>query len=99
MAANVPNAGLFLQATAAELTALRDDFQKLVNRADYIASMGGATFLSAASPQGLGMDPGDAAALVATLGNHKNLAVHYGGGAQAPALPYRANGQPFWGGQ
>lgn len=95
MAVNVPNPGNFLQATGAELTELRDIFAKLVNRNDYIASMGGATFLTGQ----MGLTAPDAAALVATLGNHANLATHYTGGAQAPALNYRANGEPFWGGQ
>jgi hypothetical protein len=99
MAANVPNAGLFLQAVGSELTSLRDAFQKLVDRNDYIASMGGKPFLIAPPPDGIGMSSGDADALLATLGNHKNLATHYGGGAQAAAMNYRANGQPFWGGQ
>jgi hypothetical protein len=94
MAVNVPNPGTFFQGTADELTALRDVFQKLVNRNDYISSMGGATFLTTQ----MGLTSGDAAALIATLGNHKNLATHYTGGAQAPALDYRANGEPFWGG-
>jgi hypothetical protein len=98
MAANVPNSGLFLQATAEELTGLRDLFQKLVNRSDYVASMGGSAFLQATTPNGLGMSAPDADALVATLGNHKNLATQYSGGTQAAAMNYRANGQPFWGG-
>jgi hypothetical protein len=94
MAANVPNSGQFLQDIGTRLTALRDDFQRLVDKNDYVASMGGSSFLV----NTLGMTQQDADALVATLGNHKNLSVHYNGGAQAPAMNYRANGQPFWGG-
>lgn len=95
MAVNVPNPGNFLLDIGAKLTALRDDFTKLVEKNDYIASMGGATFLTGQ----MGLTAPDAAALVATLGNHANLATQYTGGAQAPALNYRANGEPFWGGQ
>jgi hypothetical protein len=99
MAVNVPNPGIYLTQLGAELTALRDAFDKLVNSNAYIASMGGSTFLQAAVPNGLGMSSGDAAALIATLGNHTALATQYNGGAQAPALNYRANGEPFWSGQ
>jgi len=95
MASNVPNSADFQAEVGRELVALRDAFQKLVNRSDYVASMGGsANFLQAL----LNMQPGDADAMVATLGNHKNLATQYTGGAQAAVLNYRANGQPFWGG-
>lgn len=89
MAANVPNPALFLQRTAEQLTALRDDFARLANRADYVAAMGGATFLTAAAPNGLGLGAGDAAALVAALNNHKNLSIQYLGGTQAAAMDYR----------
>jgi len=99
MAVNVPNPGVYLTQLGAELTALRDAFDKLVNSNAYIASMGGSAFLQAAVPGGLGMSSGDASALIATLGNHASLATQYNGGAQAAALNYRSNGQPFWGGQ
>jgi hypothetical protein len=94
----VPNPGVYLTQLGAELTTLRDAFDKLVNSNGYIASMGGSTFLTAAFPNGLGMSSGDASALIATLGNHANLATQYNGGAQAAALDYRSNGKPFWGG-
>jgi hypothetical protein len=90
---------VYLTQIGSELTTLRDAFDKLVNSNGYIASMGGSTFLTTAFPNGLGMSSGDAAALIAALGNHAALATHYNGGAQAPALNYRGNGQPFWGGQ
>jgi hypothetical protein len=99
MAVNVPNPGNYQQQLGQQITALRDAFDALVNSNAYIGSMGGATFLTAAAPNGLGMSAGDAAALIATLGNHSNLAAQYNGGAQAPTLNYRANGEPFWGGQ
>ena len=98
MAVNVPNPGVYLTQLGAELTALRDAFDKLTDSNAYIASMGGSTFLTAAFPNGLGLSSGDASALIATLGNHAALATQYNGGAQAPALNYRANGEPFWGG-
>lgn len=94
MAVNVPNPGLFTQQVGTALTALRDDFAKLVNLNDYVTAMGGAAFLTGQ----MGLTAPDAAALVAALGNHATLATHYTGGAQAPALNYRANGEPFWGG-
>jgi hypothetical protein len=99
MAVNVPGASDLEAQIGRELVALRDDFQKLVNRNAYINQMGGTNFLTAAPPNGLGMQPGDAAALVAALGNHANLATQYTGGAQAPAMDYKSNGSPFWGGQ
>lgn len=95
MAANVPNPGQYLDEIGSDLTALRDAFYRLVNKNDYIASMGGSTFLQAAP---FSMSGPDADALVATLGNHKNLSTHYNGGTQAAAMNYKANGQPFWGG-
>ena len=95
MSVNVPNPGLFTQQIGVALTSLRNDFQTLVNLNDYITSMGGASFLTGQ----MGLTAPDAAALVAALGNHANLATQYKGGAQAPALDYRANGEPFWGGQ
>ena len=95
MSVNVPNPGLFTQQAGAMLVALREDFARLVNLNDYITAMGGTTFLTTQ----IGLSSGDASALVAALGNHAALAAHYKGGAQAPALDYRANGEPFWGGQ
>lgn len=89
---------MYLTQLGTEFTALRDAFDKLVNSNGYIGSMGGTAFLTAAAPNGLGMSAGDAAALTAALGNHTALAGQYNGGAQAPALNYRANGEPFWGG-
>lgn len=99
MAANVPNPGVYLAQIGAELTALREAFDNLVNSNGYITAMGGSAFLTAAAPNGLGLSSADAAALIAALGNHASLAAHYNGGSQAPAMNYRGNGQPFWGGQ
>ena len=94
MAANVPNSADFQAQVGRELVALRDAFAALVSRNDYVAQMGGATFLQTV----LTMSAGDATAMVATLGNHASLSTHYNGGAQAPTLNYRLNGAPFWGG-
>lgn len=94
MAANLPNPGAYMQQIGIHLTALRDAFNDLLKDNDYLTQMGGATFLQ----NSMGLSPTDAAALVAALGNHANLNTHYNGGAQAPALNYRLNGSPFWGG-
>jgi hypothetical protein len=99
MAVNVPTAADFGNNVERALVNLRNDFQTAVNLNDYVNSMGGANFLSAAAPAGLGLSTADAAAMVATLGNHAALATQYVGGAQAPVLNYKANGSPFWGGQ
>ena len=93
MAVNTPNPGIFLQQIGTDLVTLRDAFAALKNRNDYIASMGGATFLTSL----MGLTAPDANALVAALGNHASLGVQYNGGAVAPFLDYRANGEPFWG--
>jgi hypothetical protein len=98
MAANVPNAGAYLQEIALLFTVIRDRFQECQDQSGYIASMGGATFLEAAPPNGLGMSATDANALIAALGNHATLATAYQGGPQAPQMNYKTNGQPFWGG-
>jgi hypothetical protein len=99
MAVNVPTATNFADTVARALVNLRNDFQALSNLSDYVNAMGGTNFLSAAAPAGLGLSAPDAAAMVATLGNHAALATQYKGGQQAPVLDYRSNGSPFWGGQ
>jgi hypothetical protein len=99
MAVNVPTAADFATNVARALVNVRNDFDQIINLNDYIAAMGGATFLTAAAPNGLGMTQADANAMVATLGNHATIAKHYKGGTPAPAMDYRSNGSPFWGGQ
>lgn len=98
MAANVPNPAVYLNQIANIYTQIRDFFQNCQDQSGYIASMGGATFLTTPVPNGLGMSAADANALIASLGNMSALAIHYQGGPQAPALNYKANTEPFWGG-
>ena len=69
MAVNVPNPGVYLGNLAGHITSLRDAYQTVLNDNAYITAMGGATFLEAASPGGLGLSSGDASAIVAGLGN------------------------------
>lgn len=99
MAANVPNPGLFEQQTGQQFAAVRDALLIISRQNDYITSMGGEAFMTAAYPDGLGMAKADADALLAALGNHAALANAYNGGPAAPVLNYRLNAAPFWGGQ
>lgn len=99
MAVNVPNAGSYLGQVSQEIVNVRDAFQAILNTNAYIGAMGGAAFLTAAAPNGLGMSAQDAAALLAAVGNHAALAAIYLGGQPGAALNYFANGEPFWGGQ
>ena len=98
MATNVPNPGAYLNGISLLLTDIRDRMNKVQQQNEYIASMGGVTFLTAPAPDGLGMTTADANALIATMGNHNAVATSYKGGPAAPVLDYEANGQPFWGG-
>lgn len=98
MAANVPVPATYLNEIAILFTTIRNRMQECQDQSGYIASMGGVAFLTAAVPNGLAMSTPDANALIASLGNHSALATHYQGGPQAPALNYKTNGQPFWGG-
>jgi hypothetical protein len=99
MATNVPNPGTYLASISVILTGVRDLMQQVIDQNGYIASMGGVTFLTAPSPDGLGMTTADANALIATMGNHTAVATGYHGGTPAPQLDYKANGSPFWGGR
>lgn len=98
MAANVPTSATYLGQIAIIYTNIRDEFQQCQDQSGYIASMGGVTFLTTAAPNGLAMATVDANALIASLGNMSALGVQYQGGAQAPALNYKSNTEPFWGG-
>ncbi len=69
MAENVPNPGSYLAKLSNDIANLRNAYQVVLNDNAYITAMGGATFLEAASPNGLGMASGDASAVVAALGN------------------------------
>lgn len=99
MAINAPNVTDFLNSLTRTIVNIRDDFDRLVNLNNYITAAGGANFLTAAAPNGMGMSAADAATVVSTLGNLAALAGHYNGGAQAPALNYRGNSQALWSGQ
>jgi hypothetical protein len=98
MATNVPNPGAYLNSISVLLTTIRDRLQQVIDQNGYIASMGGVTFLTTPAPDGLGMSPGDANALIAAMGNHTAVATGYAGGPPAPQLNYKQNGEPFWGG-
>src|ERR1700748_1339235 len=99
MATNVPNPGTFLGDIATFLTGVRDSLASLEDKRDYIAAMGGETFLTTAPPDGLGMTQADADALIATLDQHHDLTTGYEGGAPPAQLNYRDNSAPFWGGR
>lgn len=98
MTANVPNPASFLSVIGVYLTGVRDSFINLDKQREYISANGGLTFLTTAYPDGLGMSTTDAQALIATLDQHHDLNVGYGGGPAAPVLNYRDNGAKFWGG-
>lgn len=92
MAINVPNAGSYLSETSQRIATLRDAFQGsqgIVNSNSYLTSMGGAAFLTALPPNGIGMSAGDAATLVAALGNLAN---------QPALVTALTNSESCWGG-
>lgn len=99
MSVNVPNPGTYVLQLAQNFVNVRNDFQAILNANNYIASMGGTAFLTAAFPEGMGMTTADANALIAALGNHAALALVYAGGTPGAAFNYMTNGEPFWGGQ
>jgi hypothetical protein len=99
MAVNAPNPGAFLQQISQAVVNLRNDFTTLTRLNNYITAMGGATFLEAAYPNGIGMATADAAVVISTLGNLTTLGTGYTGGAPAPQLDYQSNSEPLWGGQ
>jgi hypothetical protein len=99
MAANVPNPNIFLAEMGILFTTIRNRMRECQDQSAYIASMGGASFLEATPPNGMGMSTVDANALIASLGNMSAVATGYQGGTPAPQMNYEANTQPFWGGQ
>jgi arginase family enzyme len=99
MATNVPNPGIYLDGIGTLLVGVRDNLARLLDQRQYIASMGGETFLTAAYPDGLGMAKADADALIATLDQHNDLNTGYTGGTPAPQLNYKDNSSAFWGGK
>lgn len=99
MAVNAPNPGLFLGQISTAVVNLRNNFATITNLNAYITAMGGATFLTAAAPNGIGLSVGDANTVVSTLGNLAALAAVYNGGQPGAALNYAANSEPLWSGQ
>lgn len=92
MAINVPNAGTYLQDISQRTANLRDAFQGdkgIVNANNYVVAMGGTVFLTALPPNGIGMSAGDAATLVAALGNLAN---------QPALVTALQNSETCWGG-
>jgi hypothetical protein len=98
MAVNAPNPGIFLAQITQVVVNLRNDFNTIMWMNAYISAMGGTTFLTTAAPNGIGMSTGDAAVVIATLGNLAALAAVYNGGTQGATLNYSTNSQPLWGG-
>jgi hypothetical protein len=77
------------------VVAVRNDMQAVLNWNAYITACGGAAYL-----EGLGMTDGDAATVIAAIGNHATLATAYqGNGIIAAEFDFMANGEPLWGGQ
>jgi hypothetical protein len=99
MPVNTPNPGGYQGQISQAIVNVRNDMQTIINMNNYITSMGGVAFLTAAFPNGIGMAEADASATIAAIGNHAALAAIYQGGIPGPALDYRANGEPLWGGQ
>lgn len=98
MPVNVPVASTYLTFLGSIFTQIRDRLVNIDEQRSWIASMGGLDFLTAEQPVGLGMDQGDAAALIAALDQHHDVAVAYTGGPPAPQLDYQDNASAFWGG-
>lgn len=68
MAVNVPNPGIYQQQLGNHIIALREAINDLVQDGTYLNQMGGAAFLTAASPNGMGIASADATAIVNTIG-------------------------------
>ena|SRR6202035_2510264 len=68
MAINVPNPGSYQQQLGAHLVALREAINDLVQDGTYLNAMGGAAFLEAAAPNGMGFAPADATNIVNVIG-------------------------------
>lgn len=92
MAINPPNPGNYQSDISQRIVALRDAFQGsqgIVNANSYLTAMGGAAFLTALPPNGIGMSTPDANALVAALGNLAN---------QPSLVSAITNSETTWGG-
>lgn len=68
MAVNVPNPGVWQQQLGNQCTTFRDALQALLNEAAWLSAVGGATFLTTAQPDGLGLSQADADAIMTTIG-------------------------------
>lgn len=91
MAINVPNPGAFESQLGQHITQFRDALQALINDAEYLTAMGGATFLEAAP---FSMAAADAQMVMGTVGviTPNNATV-------ASLQAFLATTQPLWGGQ
>lgn len=68
MAVNVPNSSLYQQQLSDHAVAFREALDDLLHDASYLTSMGGATFLTAAVPNGIGLSSPDATLIMNTIG-------------------------------
>lgn len=68
MAVNVPNPGVYMVQLGQHLVNLREALNDLVQDGQYLNAMGGAAFLQAAVPNGIGLAPADATAVAASIG-------------------------------
>jgi hypothetical protein len=98
MPVNVPVTQTYLSFLGSMFTQIRDRLDGLDNQRAFINNNGGLAFLTAAQPDGLGMEAKDAAALIAALDQHHDLNVAYAGGPAPPVQDYRDNASAFWGG-
>jgi hypothetical protein len=81
----------------------RQDMLGWINAFEFVSAMGGASWLEAAPPNGLGWLTGDANAYMAMVTNMWNLAsqIYQGVAYNGPALPFNFMGstQIVWAGQ
>lgn len=68
MAVNVPQSAGYQQQLGFHCTQFRNALQQIMNDAAWLNSMGGATFLEAAAPNGLGLSTADATAIMTAIG-------------------------------
>jgi hypothetical protein len=90
MTVNAPNPGIYQAQLGAHCVALREALQDLINDAEYLASMGGVTFLEAAP---FSLSAADAQTIMSTVG-----AVLPTNGTVAALQTFITSTQPLWGG-
>jgi hypothetical protein len=91
MAVNTPNPGVYLSKLGADVVALRDALQTLINDAAYLNSVGGASFLQAPP---FNLSAADAQLVVSTVG-----AVTPANSVVQSIQAFLVNTEPLWGGQ